>query len=693
MLSVLFVFGVLNFILSFHITQASAATYYVANAGNDSCDGTSQTIGTSGSCSWKTIAKVNTYSFNPGDSILFNKGDTWREQLTVPSSGTAGSPITFGAYGTGANPKILGSAAVSTWTNNTVPAVSADLLDESFNATGYDSPTFTETVGAGSTLDEDSTAIADSAGGSSQILKIQKVSPNWAAWATKDLGADKPISYTQFYAYVTAEGLGNSQQLTLFHATDTAGNHVIDLNFRQNADGTYHFVPARYTGGISTTGTASGNVNLNTWYKIEIKYDKTNMQWEWKLDGTSIQSGSLTAAASNGIRNIRLGSLALDAFTLTAYLDALKISSTDYPNAGSTGNTWKATYSATPVGMWFVDSGGTPHVGRLVANDAAAVNTYDWFTDGVNAYVNSGGTTSGFDPDTLWNSEEASVRSYGMFISSKSYITVQDIDVSYAAIIGIFLWADSDNAIIQRNNTSYNYDGGIAGGVNGTAASDNALVTLNTSTYNGHRGISLDDYGSNWTVSRNITHHNAQDYLQNFGGGIVIYGPHGGRHTIEYNTSYSNGTANSSLGNAIGAGIWIDTVAEILGGASATIRYNTIYGNRYHGIFVEKSSNASVYGNLSYNNVDGSASVAGLAVDAYISHAASNDVFYNNTIYGNYVGIRLRSDQSLSGQISNNTFKNNISTGNTLRQFSAILGAENAGIYGSGNVYEYNMFG
>ncbi|MDB5266193.1 MAG: Carbohydrate-binding and sugar hydrolysis, partial [Parcubacteria group bacterium] len=42
---------------------------------------------------------------------------------------------------------------------------------------------------------------------------------------------------------------------------------------------------------------------------------------------------------------------------------------------------------------------------------------------------------------------------------------------------------------------------------------------------------------------------------------------------------------------------------------------------------------------------------------------------------------------------SNNTFKNNISTGNTLRQFSAILGAENAGIYGSGNVYEYNMFG
>jgi parallel beta-helix repeat protein len=103
--------------LFFGIGKANAATYYVANAGNDACNGTSPTIGTSGNCAWQTIAKVNSSSFSPGDSILFNKGDTWREQLTIPSSGTSGNPITFDAYGTGAKPLISGADIVTGWTN------------------------------------------------------------------------------------------------------------------------------------------------------------------------------------------------------------------------------------------------------------------------------------------------------------------------------------------------------------------------------------------------------------------------------------------------------------------------------------------------------------------------------------------------------------------------------------------------
>ena len=83
-----------------------ATTYYVDNCvsvGNDRNNGTSP------STPWLTINKVNTSKFNPGDSILFQSTCTWREQLTVPSSGAAGSPITFGAYGTGAAPIISGA--------------------------------------------------------------------------------------------------------------------------------------------------------------------------------------------------------------------------------------------------------------------------------------------------------------------------------------------------------------------------------------------------------------------------------------------------------------------------------------------------------------------------------------------------------------------------------------------------------
>jgi len=89
-----------------------ATTYYVNNSGgNDTSTGTSQ------STAWKTLAKVSGVSFSPGDSVLFNKGDVWRETLEIPSAGTLVNYITFGNYGTGINPRILGSTATTTWTD------------------------------------------------------------------------------------------------------------------------------------------------------------------------------------------------------------------------------------------------------------------------------------------------------------------------------------------------------------------------------------------------------------------------------------------------------------------------------------------------------------------------------------------------------------------------------------------------
>ena len=88
-----------------------AATYYVdATNGNDTNPGTSQFA------PWKTIAIVNNSSFQPGDYILFKRGETWREQLNVPSSGSDGNPITFGAYGLGNKPIICGSDLITNWT-------------------------------------------------------------------------------------------------------------------------------------------------------------------------------------------------------------------------------------------------------------------------------------------------------------------------------------------------------------------------------------------------------------------------------------------------------------------------------------------------------------------------------------------------------------------------------------------------
>jgi hypothetical protein len=101
----------LIFIILLFSFNASATTYYVSNSGSDAANGTS--TGTA----WQTIAKVNSSTFSAGDFILFEKGGSWNESLNPPSSGSSGNVITFGSYGTGANPMITGFQTLSGWTN------------------------------------------------------------------------------------------------------------------------------------------------------------------------------------------------------------------------------------------------------------------------------------------------------------------------------------------------------------------------------------------------------------------------------------------------------------------------------------------------------------------------------------------------------------------------------------------------
>lgn len=76
---------------------ARATTYYVSPVGNDSRAGTSQAT------AWKSIEKVNSTTFLPGDSVLFQGGGTFLGGLSFGSgeTGTAANPITISTYGTG----------------------------------------------------------------------------------------------------------------------------------------------------------------------------------------------------------------------------------------------------------------------------------------------------------------------------------------------------------------------------------------------------------------------------------------------------------------------------------------------------------------------------------------------------------------------------------------------------------------
>nr|MBD3622588.1 hypothetical protein [Sunxiuqinia sp.] len=86
-------------------------SYYVSSSeGNDSNSGTAT------GQAWKSLDKVNSFKPQAGDKILFKRGDEWVGTLTPPASGSAGNPITYGAYGTGNKPKIYGSQVITGWT-------------------------------------------------------------------------------------------------------------------------------------------------------------------------------------------------------------------------------------------------------------------------------------------------------------------------------------------------------------------------------------------------------------------------------------------------------------------------------------------------------------------------------------------------------------------------------------------------
>jgi len=88
----------------------NATNYYLANAGNDNNTGTS-----SGS-PWKTITKLNTVIYAPGDTVFFLSGDTFRGSILISQSGNAGLKIAFTSYGSGDKPIISGANSIINWT-------------------------------------------------------------------------------------------------------------------------------------------------------------------------------------------------------------------------------------------------------------------------------------------------------------------------------------------------------------------------------------------------------------------------------------------------------------------------------------------------------------------------------------------------------------------------------------------------
>ncbi len=93
-----------------YASVANGTHYYVSSSeGNDNNDGLAPDR------AWASIAKVNSVSLNPGDAILFKRGDVWNRQGRLNSKAN----VTFSAYGEGPKPQFswyVDASESSDWT-------------------------------------------------------------------------------------------------------------------------------------------------------------------------------------------------------------------------------------------------------------------------------------------------------------------------------------------------------------------------------------------------------------------------------------------------------------------------------------------------------------------------------------------------------------------------------------------------
>ena len=243
---------------------------------------------------------------------------------------------------------------------------------------------------------------------------------------------------------------------------------------------------------------------------------------------------------------------------------------------------------------------------------------------------------------------------------SSEQVTVRNCIVSHAYFRGIYHWDSryaSNNFIVEDNEVFNCGSFGIAW----TKFANGGIIRRNRTYLNG--ALSLPETGSG--------EHEYQGGIAIFGNQIDVR-----NIIIEHNDSYQNGRIGQP--DTGGNGIWIDECME-----GNIVRFNRVFDNAGCGIVAENIPHGGeIYCNTVYRNGHG---VIDKAFGLFLSRGNQNWRVFNNTLYGNNEGIVV-ADFLGTGNPYNNTIKNNIAVGSTLRN----LRVESTGIV---NTVKYNCFG
>ncbi|MFC1623250.1 fibronectin type III domain-containing protein [Patescibacteria group bacterium] len=623
---------------------ASATTYYVDSSIVDTntesatpdfatYDPVTFSVGTGSSSVFKTVADINAFSgLQPGDSILFRRGQIWREQLVVPASGANGNVVTFGAFGSGSRPRITSTQVISG---------NPDIFDVYSEYGSNDNGDFEDWTGNIPT--NWLTATGGSSASSQESSTKQEGS--YSVKLTKD-GSENMILYRNM-----AHKTGMRYRVR-FYARGENGGEEIGLRMR-------HF-----SGGVVDCQTSVDVDNFhNTWTTSQVQSETYILTTEWQEFTFDFQ----VETPSNQVR------FEVNTSDAVVYLDNLVAYSRWTPH-DSLLNTYGIHLDGTGESNVEILKDASTRLNSLIQEYPLNLSNYEFtYSDSgtgvwVYWYKDSDGNPSGSGVSLEMATGIVTVNT-----NSKNYLNFNNLEIygarsNYPSHSAVFSIENSDNVVLENSKVYLSKRHNIS------SRNSTNIVISNNETYSGGSwciDASLNSDGV--SISDNIVHscgNVKQDNNDGHGVGVNT----ASNVIIEGNNVYANGYGggddNGNMRQAIVAWAADDCV----------IRNNNIHDNYRGGIGIQASGGSSgdsndVYGNLVYNNGIGDSSSGnidhvGISVSANSGDLLNTNI-YNNTICGNdfsnsssdYSGsIQLKSGNSsqVSVAVKNNAIFNNV---------------------------------
>lgn len=621
------------------ILQTVAATslpvrYISQSAGSDSNDGLSEKT------AWQTLAKVNAATLLAGNTVAQKTGDTWRETLTPGQSGSAGAPITFTSYGSGAQPIISGANIITGWTSTTVSpnlVAQPNVLSNaywtptaisSFSGPGTDPLGATTAYGIVGTAANTTHEIAHttnitglSAATSYDMVVYAK--PGNQSWLFFDVQFWNGASFLQTYQgwwNVTAGTTGN------------VGGSPSPAITITSAGGGWYQCKLTITSPASTNAAqlailpASGNGSFS--------YLGTGTTTDMQVWGVALRP---TAATSTTVYYESLATQPISVFYDSTFLTAA------------------SSAAALMTGQYFYDT----VAGVLYVFDNPSGHTVTASQRGVvvDLFQKSYITLSSLKIEKNNSSFQGGVQIDGQSTESTG-IVVQGCTIAYT-VGGIYVF--SANNVTLRGNTVFGDPSISVAGYTVNQGSGNASQNLTVSGGMVHDvQLGLNSPVSGVTANFNVatisggTWYNLQNngINANYGTSVVIdsnlvyngglsvddtAGIHTGFCT---NCTISNNVVHdwhAPVTNINGSGILVD-----IGSSGNVVKYNYSYNNQTAGITITDAPNTSIYNNTLYNNGRDAANTNGAGIWVGGPSKTSTGIIADNLVQASAVDANSR---------------------------------------------------